>query len=360
MILKNRPVVYGTLILVAILLVFPALEVLPYFKPSASSVKLELVGPTAAVRFNLSSGDKSRLLALAEKLNLSWRGEDLAMSLEASSSAQLQGWLPASLGLWVPSASEVELTGTTDQLPSGSIGPTGEAEEFLPDDTIMVARVRHLQDHYQLPGKEVFAQTEAKGTLGVSLTDSGLGMTFIIKVKNEKGLESVLSTLKNVPVQVAPGYSGQEGVAAGFSQSTFEGVSTYTLTQPGLAYQPTFGILRGYLVIGSTPEIWQKVKKTLGSGGGIRTDHHYMVARGKVPNFSVGFLYLNLSEIAKRGASKIVSDTAPLFKLDLTGELLNSGLAGDKLDTLTATWLGIGISPSVATPSRVLVRLITE
>ncbi len=342
------------LILVGLLVILglPAWQVWPYFAPSGSSLRLEVVGTSAVVRFNLLDKDKISLTSLSKKLNLTWTGQDVAVSLDATTSAKLRSVAPLNLGLSAVSEREVVLNGSVLGLPLGAIGTTSEGEEFFPPSTALVLRARHLQTSYQLPGQETFKYVAARGALGVSPTDTGLGIIFVIKVKDEPGLKSQLASLKNLPVNTGPGYSGVEGVAAGFSESSIAGVTTYTLSQPGLAYQPTFGILRGYLVVGSSPEVWKSAQLALSTGGNITTNPRYAQAKLSEPSFSNGSLYLDLKALAVRG-TKTVSDAAPLFKLDLAGEFLNSGLAGDHLVSLSAQWLGL-VEQS---PARVVVRI---
>lgn len=341
---------------VLVLLGIPLWQVVPYYAPYASSAKVKLVRENLVIKFDLKETDKQNLLELARALNSPWQGQDLAVSLGEETAEKIRPLLPLNVGISAPTGSELEISTTVRGLPIRSPELAGSGGEFLPEQTLVAVRSQDLQSYYQLPGKEVFQHLASRGTLGAWVSETGLQLAYIAKVTNEAGLQQTLGSLKNIPVTTGPGYSGVEGVATGFTEGSFEGVATYTLSQPEISFQPTFGILGGQLVIGSSPEAWQAVKKTLDQGRSLAQNENYSQAKKSLPSFSVGSAYLDLKSLASRGWSKITSDVAPLFKLNLTSEILNSGIAGEKLGTLSAAWFGVSGSPE----AKLLLRLTTD
>lgn len=325
-----------------------------YFPLSGSSVTVTLVRNDAAVEWSLNQSDRENLTALAEKLRLPWQGQNLAVGLGEESALRLRPYLPVKLAVAASSPSELTLSGVVVGLPIGEMEDGVSGAEFLPPDVVTLAKVKGIQDRYVLSGKEVLRYLAGSGTLGLTLTDEGLGIIFIGKIKDSPELQSTLDNLKNSAVSPGPGYSGVEGVAAGWSEGTFEGIKLYTLSQPGLSYQPTFGILRDRLVAASSNIVWQSVKKALDTGSSLATNPRFKNAYSKLPRFSMGTVYLDLSAIAHRG-EKVSKDLAGLVQLNLSQAITNSGLAGPKLGVLAANWIGLPFGQN-----RIVVRLLSD
>lgn len=344
------------IIVLLVALGMPALQILPYFKSYGSKLKLETTNSAAVLRFTLTESDRSSLTVLAEKLGLSWRGQDLAIPLSEESIKLAKSWQPFELDL-SSSDSEITFSGGSDKLPGSSPEITITGEELMPPDAVSVIRISAIQDRYQLPGKEVFQYVQARGTLGLTLGEQGLGLIFAAKVKDEAGLRTALSSLKNTTTETGPGYSGVEAVSTGFTEQTLDGVVVETYNQAGLPYHPTFGVLGSYLVITSSPELWQAVKSNFDQGTSIAGNSRYVEAKKEMPSFSVGSVYLDLKTISARGLDKLKEDLAPLAKFDLGAELKASGVRTDKLESLFVSWFGVALTKDNFTPSRFVGRL---
>lgn len=344
------------ILVVVVALGLPALQLLPYFKSYGSHLSLQTASSAAIVRFGLSQADKSSLSALAGKLGLPWSGQDLALPLSSEALSLGRSWPPVEVDLTSQDAA-VDFSGSSDKLPLGTPELTGAGEQFMPPESVAVVRVRAIQDRYQLPGKELFGYGEARGTLGVTLTERGLGLIFVDKIKDEAGLKTTLAALKNTPVGTGPGYSGVEAVPSGFSEESLAGVTVEVYNQAGLAYQPTFGTIGGYLVATSSPELWRTVKSNVDQGVSVAGSAHYSEAKQALPAFSVGSIYLDLKALTGQGWDKMQKDLAPLVKIEVGADLKNSGLAASKLDNFFVSWFGVALTKDNFTPSRLVGRL---
>jgi hypothetical protein len=332
---------YRLPVLVAAVLVLTlfilASAVWPFWRPSQSVLKLSSVGQTVVARFKLAPEDRHNLVVSARKMGLVWEGQDLAISLDATGSAKLKNYLPLELSL-ATSPSAVELWGASP-IPAEWPEILSGGEEFLPQDEVFFLRGGGLTGLYGLPGKEVFADVAPVGLVGANFSDRGLGIIGVFRIRDRSDLQARLASLKNVQVNPGPGYSGVEGVAAGFSESVTDGATTYTLNQPGQVYQPTFGILGEYLVVASTPEDWRASKKVWESGVNLTASPRYQEAKKHWPAVYSGVFFLDLKAILARG-DRAKEDFRPLFALDLKEEVKNLGLSAERFDLLTGAWLG--------------------
>jgi hypothetical protein len=345
-------------IIVGILLTVPLWQLFPYLKTGQSQVKLTLIGSTLLAHFDLSSSDRANLTDLTKRINLPWQGQDLAIPLSQPTKERLSSSLPLSLSMGVPNSHEIDLSGTASTLPIATPGLTNEGQEFLPRQSLAVVRIPGLQDNYQLSGKEVFKSLSERGTLGVLIDQDKVGFIFAARIKNKAELDKTLAGLKDLPVTSGPGYSGVEGVAAGFSQAVVNGVGTYTLNQPGLAYQPTFGVLGDYLVVGSAPEIWQLARRSYETKQGINGESKYQDSISHLPTTSSGSIYLDLSQGAAK--SKLtLTGLKSLVKVDLDNSWLSFGIRGESLKTLEVAWFGFKLGRTT-TSARVVVRMVTS
>lgn len=306
-------------------------------------------------RFSLSSTDQSNLNQLSAMLNLSWHGQDFAATVGSDSPAR--NYLPVSFGINLPDPQDITLVSSDDELPAGTPGLTSEGFAYLPTTTVAVVRSTGLQYNYQLDGKDVFRYVGARGTLGVTLTDK-LGLIFIDRIADPQGLTRALTSLKDIQVKPAIGYSGAEAAGAGFAEQKIDGVTVYILNQPGLAYQPTFGQLGGYLLVASSPDLWQQAAAAYGSKSGFTATTNYRQVQEDWPGWSSGSAYIDLRALAGRGV-KLQDDLSPLIKLKLSPQLLSYGIDAGQLHLLTAAWFSLSSSTKLV-PSRLVVHLTTK
>lgn len=345
----------AALVVVLILIIVPLLQLRPYFEIMSSTGKLSLFGSYLVGRFNFSSADLDNLNLGAAQLNLSWRGQDFAATVGADSPAK--AWLPVNFGLSIPDPQDLTIVSSDTRLSPGTPGPTSEGLEYLPTSTVAVIRSSRLQDQYQLDGKDVFRYTAARGTLGVTLTDK-LGLVFVDQVTDPAGLAKTLLALKDIQVKPAVGYSGAEAAGAGFSEQKLGSATVYILNQPGLSFQPTFGQIGGYLIVASSPDLWQQAQAAYSSKSGFTTSPNYHQVQADWPGWSSGSVYLDLRALAGRGV-KIQDDLAPLVKLNLSPQLLSYGIDTGRLHLLTAAWFSLSTA-TAPVPSRLVVRLTTR
>jgi hypothetical protein len=335
-----------------LLVALPAVQVYPYYQPALSAATVEVVGQTAVVKFNLSDGDRENFLAAARKMGFAWDGQDIAVSLGAEASKSFAKYAPLNIGILAPSDKEIILQAEIKDIPRGTPELTGSGAEFIPKDALMSLRSMGISKYYELPGREVFAHTSQTGTLGIIVREGELEFIYVTEISDLPSLEAALASLKDQDVTLGQGYSEEEAVSAGFSEGSFEGVTTYSLSRPDLIFQPTFGIVGGNLLVASSTAAWQMAKTSAEAGETLSTNPRFRETLGKLPIFSIGSAYLDLEKLSS-SLESLLAAVDPFAKVSL-GKTGVTSVNFGSLETVGASWFGI---ENWGDSARVLLRL---
>lgn len=346
-----------TIVTLAILavLVLAALSLRYYFF-IGTNVGVSFVGHDAVLKFSLSDTDKTNLSNFTHALNLDWQGQDLSVELPAADISKWQSLLPANGRLSFPSDAEAILHATTTNLPLSPLSRIGAEDQFIPEDALAVFSTAGLNNLYSLPGKEVFSEISGRPTLALFYANDKLNLIFAAPIKDQVSLDTKLATLQNNSSTPVLGYSSEEGVATGFSETDVAGIKTYTLTRPDLKFQPTFGRLKNTLLVASSPEAWQAAQTAAQGGKNLSSNTKYQEALASAPKFGSGLVYLDMTALAGRG-QKITTDLAPFATLKLDDSWFLSGIDAGKLDSLTAAWFGLSPTGGGSGQSSLWVRV---
>ena len=320
-----------------------------------TNFSINFVGRDAVLKFSLPEEDKRNLNNLTQALNLDWKGEDLSIELGATDLAKWQSLLPAQAKLNFPSNSEMVLHATTHNLPLSPTTYLAAEDRFVPSDALAVFSSVGVEKIYNLSGKEIFTEISGRPTLAFVNHDK-TSWLLIASVKNQATLDAKLNNLKNNSGSPVLGYSSQEGIPSGFNETDVGGIKTYTLTRPDLKYQPTFGDVSGKLLVASSPEAWQAAESAYQSGQGLNANPKYQQALSSAPKFGAGFVYLDLTALAGRGA-KLPADLAPFATVKIDESWLNTSIDAGKLDYMEAAWFGLDPAQTGVGQSELWVRI---
>jgi hypothetical protein len=305
-----------------------------------TDLNISFVGRDAVLKFNLGEEDKKNLTKLAQRLNFPWQGENLSVELKSSDVTKWQSLLPVDAKLNFPNESETVIHATVKNIPLSPVSRVGVEDKFIPQGAIAALSSAELETLYNLPGKEVFSDLSERPTLASFYVQGKLSLVFVALVKDRATLDAKLAALRDNHSSPVLGYSNEDEVASGFSETDLAGIKTYTLTRPDLKSQPTFGDLNGRLLVASSPEAWQAAENAYTSGKNLGASDKYQQAISDSPKLSSGFLYLDLTGLAGRG-QKIQTDLAPFIALRIDDSWFQTGIDMGRLSYLAAAWFGI-------------------
>lgn len=357
-VLKKYWIALGLLLLGLLILSIPVWTVWSYFKIGSSGANLSLVGQSVLARFSWSVSDRSNISQIASRIKLLWDGQDFAFSIGSAHLGELSKILPANFAINAPSQNELDLWGSASFLPSGPLATLSAGDSFVPADAVAIANITGLQRQYNLPGKEVFNYVSEFGTIGAVIKDDKFGLIFVSDIKDQPGLNKTLVSLKDQQVQPVVGYSGTEAPAAGFSEQIQDGDKIYVLTQPGLIYQPTFGVVDNKFLAATSPEVWRMAKQAHRLQQTITSEARYQQAMVGLPAVSVGKLYLDMPALTARG-DKLSTDLEPFVKLNFSRDLAGYGIDWSRVASISASWVSLSLSGG-AFPGRMFLKVLVN